>query len=145
MSLLHRVFSRLAAASMVVAFVVTQTCADKFKLHIDSPQTPPAWALMERELIESMSEACFMFYDKYFDERGYVFFTNYSSNKAIQIDANEHVSLLFFWPTLGRQVGIRGTASRIPTKAARRGPPPTQPSAVRPMITKGQGSCATPM
>ena len=52
---------------------------------------------------------------KYFDERGFVFFTNLESNKAKQIAGNEHVSLLFFWPSLGRQVGIRGAAGRIPT------------------------------
>jgi len=52
---------------------------------------------------------------KYFDERGLVFFTNLESNKAKQIGGNENVALLFFWPVLGRQVGIRGTAARIPT------------------------------
>jgi len=53
---------------------------------------------------------------KYFDERGFVFFTNLSSNKANQITVNRNVSLLFFWPEFGRQVGIRGTATRIPSK-----------------------------
>ena len=53
---------------------------------------------------------------KYYDDSGFVFFTNFSSNKAVQIDANENVSLLFLWPTLGRQVGIRGVAARIPTR-----------------------------
>ena len=52
---------------------------------------------------------------KYFDRRGFVFFTNLESNKAKHIAANENVSLLFFWPVLGRQVGIRGTAGRIST------------------------------
>lgn len=50
---------------------------------------------------------------KYFDERGLVFFTNQSSNKAIQIAANANVALLFFWPVLGRQIAIRGTAEKI--------------------------------
>lgn len=52
---------------------------------------------------------------KYFDRRGFVFFTNLASSKAAQIRANANVALLFFWPDLGRQVGIRGTASRVPT------------------------------
>jgi pyridoxamine 5'-phosphate oxidase len=51
---------------------------------------------------------------KYFDERGFVFFTNLSSNKATQIEANAEVALLFFWPSMGRQVGIRGSAEKIP-------------------------------
>jgi pyridoxamine 5'-phosphate oxidase len=53
---------------------------------------------------------------KYFDERGFVFFTNHSSNKAIHIAGNEHVALLFFWRELGRQVIIRGSAQKIPTR-----------------------------
>ena len=53
---------------------------------------------------------------KYFDERGFVFFTNLSSNKAAQIAVNENVSILFFWPELGRQIGVRGTAAKISNK-----------------------------
>ena len=52
---------------------------------------------------------------KYFDERGFVFFTNLASNKATQIASNSEVALLFFWPTLGRQIGIRGRADKIST------------------------------
>lgn len=51
---------------------------------------------------------------KYFDENGFVFFTNYDSNKARHIDANPQVSMLFFWPDAARQVKIRGLAERIP-------------------------------
>ncbi len=47
---------------------------------------------------------------KYFDSRGFVFFTNLSSNKSQQIQGNSNVALLFFWPDLGRQVCVRGTA-----------------------------------
>jgi pyridoxamine 5'-phosphate oxidase len=50
---------------------------------------------------------------KYFDDQGFVFFTNLSSNKATQISENENVALLFFWPELGRQISIRGTAERV--------------------------------
>lgn len=53
---------------------------------------------------------------KYFDSRGFVFFTNLSSNKARQIQGNSNVALLFFWPDLGRQVCVRGTAMRVPTQ-----------------------------
>lgn len=52
---------------------------------------------------------------KYFDDRGFVFFTNLSSNKATQMAGNSKVALLFFWPSFGRQVAIRGTATKIPT------------------------------
>ena len=52
---------------------------------------------------------------KYFDRQGFVFFTNYESQKAQQIDANPRVSILFFWIALERQVRISGQASKIST------------------------------
>jgi len=52
---------------------------------------------------------------KLYDEDGFVFFTNYSSRKAQHISQNSHVSLLFPWHALGRQVKITGTAEKIPT------------------------------
>lgn len=52
---------------------------------------------------------------KYFDESGFVFFTNLTSRKAIQISANENVSLLIPWYTLQRQVEINGTAVKVST------------------------------
>jgi pyridoxamine 5'-phosphate oxidase len=44
---------------------------------------------------------------------GFVFFTNLQSRKAGQIEQNPHVSLLFPWLPLERQVIINGTAARI--------------------------------
>jgi pyridoxamine 5'-phosphate oxidase len=51
---------------------------------------------------------------KYFDERGFVFFTNLESSKAEHIADNANVALLFFWRELGRQIAIRGSAAKIP-------------------------------
>jgi len=53
---------------------------------------------------------------KYFDENGFVFFTNYESKKSEHIEANPNVALLFFWSDAARQVKIRGKAERISTK-----------------------------
>jgi len=50
---------------------------------------------------------------KAYDERGFVFFTNYESRKARDIAADANVSLLFPWYPLERQVGILGRAERI--------------------------------
>lgn len=50
---------------------------------------------------------------KYFDENGFVFFTNLASNKARQIAANPRVSLLFPWLELERQVTIWGSAEAV--------------------------------
>lgn len=50
---------------------------------------------------------------KAYDERGFVFFTNYESRKAQEIASHPEVSLLFPWYPLERQVGILGRAERI--------------------------------
>lgn len=52
---------------------------------------------------------------KLYDEQGFVFFTNYGSRKAREIDHNPKVALLFPWVALARQVQITGRAERIPT------------------------------
>lgn len=49
---------------------------------------------------------------KSFDERGFVFFTNYTSRKAGELDADPRCSLLFPWHGLRRQVIVIGTAAR---------------------------------
>ena len=51
---------------------------------------------------------------KYFDQQGFVFFTNYASRKAQHIQENPQVSLLFVWLPLQRQVQITGAAERVP-------------------------------
>ena len=50
---------------------------------------------------------------KYFDEDGFVFYTNLGSRKAGEIKGNNHVALLFYWHELHRQVKIIGKAERI--------------------------------
>jgi pyridoxamine 5'-phosphate oxidase len=50
---------------------------------------------------------------KYFDEDGFVFYTNLGSRKAGEIDGNDRVALLFYWHELHRQVKILGKAERI--------------------------------
>lgn len=50
---------------------------------------------------------------KHYDEKGLVFYTNLGSRKARQIANNPHVSLLFPWHMLERQVIVAGTAERL--------------------------------
>ncbi|MBD3808993.1 MAG: pyridoxamine 5'-phosphate oxidase [Sulfuricurvum sp.] len=50
---------------------------------------------------------------KLFDERGFVFFTNYNSDKADDIAQNPNVALEFLWLDLERQVKIIGYAEKI--------------------------------
>jgi pyridoxamine 5'-phosphate oxidase len=49
---------------------------------------------------------------KEFDERGFVFFTNYESRKGRELTANPRATLMFHWDPLGRQVRIEGTVQR---------------------------------
>lgn len=46
---------------------------------------------------------------KYVTEDGFVFFSNYDSNKGHQIAENSKAGMVFFWPELQRQVTIQGT------------------------------------
>jgi pyridoxamine 5'-phosphate oxidase len=48
-----------------------------------------------------------------FDERGFVFFTNYESRKAQELDTNPQAALVFYWAELDRQVRIDGHVERI--------------------------------
>ncbi len=50
---------------------------------------------------------------KAYDERGFVFFTNYTGRKAVQIRENPRAALLFPWVTLERQVAIEGRVEKI--------------------------------
>lgn len=49
---------------------------------------------------------------KHFDERGFVFYTNYDSRKGRELTGNPYVSLLFPWHPMARQVIVTGVARR---------------------------------
>jgi pyridoxamine 5'-phosphate oxidase len=49
---------------------------------------------------------------KSFDERGFVFYTNYEGRKGLELAANPQAALLFYWPELERQVRVEGAAER---------------------------------
>ena len=52
---------------------------------------------------------------KSYDEKGFVFYTNYESNKARQMAENAKVSVLFPWFLMERQVVVRGVAEKVST------------------------------
>jgi pyridoxamine 5'-phosphate oxidase len=49
------------------------------------------------------------------DARGFAFFTNYESRKGRDLAENPRAALVFFWPTLERQVVVTGRVSKLPT------------------------------
>ena len=50
---------------------------------------------------------------KGFDEHGVVFYTNYASAKAHDLDTNPHICALFYWHSLHRQVRLTGIAEKV--------------------------------
>lgn len=67
-AILRAICSLIAACHLSLAFVA----AKEVTVVIDSPMPPPAWALLERELLRANSMACERFAAKYLDERGYL-------------------------------------------------------------------------
>lgn len=61
--------SRLSVAILLLLPVVA-TAAEP--LRIDTPMSPPAWAMLQRELIKANNAACEEFYHRYFDDRGWL-------------------------------------------------------------------------
>jgi pyridoxamine 5'-phosphate oxidase len=49
---------------------------------------------------------------KDFDERGFVFFTNYASDKGRQLDKNPNAALVFYWMEVERQIRIQGKVEK---------------------------------
>lgn len=47
------------------------------------------------------------------DERGVIFYSNYSSKKAADLEDNPHSAVNFFWPWLERQVRLEGTVIKL--------------------------------
>ncbi|MGZ5190220.1 MAG: pyridoxamine 5'-phosphate oxidase [Flavisolibacter sp.] len=53
---------------------------------------------------------------KGFDDRGFIFYTNYKSFKAVHLEENPKACLVFFWKELERQVRITGLVTKLPAK-----------------------------
>jgi len=50
---------------------------------------------------------------KGFDNKGFIFYTNYLSRKGKEIARNPNASILFFWPELERQIRIEGVLEKV--------------------------------
>lgn len=56
---------------------------------------------------------------KHVDHDGFVFYTNYNSAKAEELDANPFAALVFYWAKLDRQVRVEGSVSRTSREESR--------------------------
>ncbi len=56
---------------------------------------------------------------KQVDHDGFVFFTNYQSAKAEQLDANPYAALVFYWSQLDRQVRVEGSVVKTSAQESR--------------------------
>ena len=57
---------------------------------------------------------------KGFDQDGFVFFTNYESEKGRQLDENAHAALAFYWIELDRQIRVSGPAEKTSREESER-------------------------
>jgi len=48
------------------------------------------------------------------DREGFVFYTNYGSRKARELEENPRAALCVYWPELGRQIRVEGPVHRVP-------------------------------
>src|SRR5687767_9840134 len=88
----------LHTASLICLFLASTThAAEPVEIQIDTPMPPPAWALLERELLRANSSACEAFYHRYFDERGYLLCVERWGGNDGPDDAIEN---LLHWPIL---------------------------------------------
>ena len=64
----------MKVVALLIATGLVANAAEPF-LRIDTPMPPPAWALLERQLLKANSAACERFAAKYLDSRGYLLHT----------------------------------------------------------------------
>lgn len=85
------------AALLLCLPLSTSLSAEEVSLEVETPMPPPAWAIMQRELLRQNTAACEEFYGKYFDERGYLLCVERWGGDDGPDDAIENVN---DWPIL---------------------------------------------
>ena len=68
----------------------------------------------------SASISCRIVLLRAFDANGFVFYTNYNSRKAMDIERDPRAALTLFWPSLERQVRIEGKVEALPAEESDR-------------------------
>lgn len=85
--------------TLAVAFLLISTNAGvaETNVSIDQPMSPPTWALLERELLRANTAACREYFDKYWDERGFLLCVERWGGNDGPDDA---IECLIYWPIL---------------------------------------------
>jgi len=76
----------------------------------------PEHNAMMLSTVGSVSISCRVVLLRQADARGFVFYTNYNSRKAMDLERDPRAALTFFWPALERQVRVEGKAVKIPAE-----------------------------
>ncbi len=87
----------LFACVVITSLAAFGVSAADVTIRVDSPMSPPAWALLERELLAANTAACREFFKRYFDERGYLMCVERWGGDDGPDDAIENVA---DWPIL---------------------------------------------
>ncbi len=90
-------FHKKVVVSLLLLLVPTISISGGIVINVDTEMAPPNWALLERELLDANAEACKAFFEKYFDERGYLLCIERWGGDDGPDDAIENVA---DWPIL---------------------------------------------
>lgn len=90
-----------------------------FKEALDSGMHEPNAMTLATTSIDRKPSARIMLLKGY-EERGFIFYSNYLSAKGKEMAKNPVVALVFFWPELGRQVRIEGTVEKLSKEESER-------------------------
>lgn len=74
----------------------------------------PEHNAMALATVGSASISCRIVLLRSFNQDGFVFYTNYNSRKAMDLERDARAALTFFWPGLQRQVRIEGKVEMVP-------------------------------
>ena len=69
---MQRLLEKSVLLFLALSLNVGPLLAEEPTITVNSPMSPPAWALLEREVLKQNADACREFFEKYFDDRGWL-------------------------------------------------------------------------
>jgi pyridoxamine 5'-phosphate oxidase len=91
---------------------------DWFKEAVDTPAVGEANAMILSTMGDAHQPRARTVLLKEWSEDGFVFYTNYESDKARELESNPRASLTWLWLPLERQVRVEGVAAKIPSEVS---------------------------